>query len=45
MSSHWAGYSDTGMILTVSEFEEMWAKYEEWNPQQKGIVENATVVL
>lgn len=41
MSSYWAGYSDTGMILTVSEFEEMRATYEEWNPQQKGIVENA----
>ena len=33
MSSYWAGYSDTCMVLTDSEFREMMKQYEKKNPR------------
>lgn len=33
MSSYWAGYSDTCMVLTDSEFQEMMKQYKKKNPR------------
>lgn len=39
MSSYWAGYAVTGLILTQPEFDVMVRKYKEKNPKQDDIEE------
>ncbi len=41
MSSYWAGYSGTGLVLSSSEFDAMLAKYKEKNPDQAKAVDEA----
>lgn len=41
MSSYWAGYSGTGLVLTVPEFNKMLKQYKEKNPDQSEIIDTA----
>lgn len=41
MSSYWAGYSGTGLVLTTPEFDKMLEQYKKKNPEQSKVVDTA----